>query len=380
MPLAMKPAVPTLMRAALAASLLIGAPLMGLVAAGRPVQPYLEFPPQTRFVTHAPFSWTAFAVIGLLVIVCSWPLVRLAAGTPPQETPRIRRHAFPWWGWAGLAGGAASWLLAWNRWPWFAPLQAHTFPMLWGCFILVVNALCRRRGGTCPMLAQPVRFALLFPASAVFWWLFEYLNRFVQNWYYTGADYPPLTYFTLASLSFATVLPAVVSVREWLLTFGRFQRQYQTKAGRPWRASRATALTLLGVSTGGLAGVGLWPDYLFPALWTAPLAIVLSLQMIGPGGPLLAALGRGRWPVWAAAALSGLICGFFWEMWNYHSLARWVYAVPWVDRFHIFEMPLLGYAGYLPFGIECALIGDMLLKPTYESVDSDANTTYGSFN
>jgi hypothetical protein len=29
-----------------------------------------------------------------------------------------------------------------------------------------------------------------------------------------------------------------------------------------------------------------------------------------------------------------------------------------VDRFPVFEMPLLGYAGYLPFGLEIALIGD----------------------
>ena len=364
------------MRAGLAALLLVGAPLAGLVAAGRPVRPYLEFPPQTRFVTHAPFSWTAFAAIGLLVIVCAWPLVRLATGTSPPQTPGQRRHAFPWWGWAALAGGAASWLLAWNRWPWFAPLQPHTFPMLWGSFILVVNALCHRRRGNCPMLAQPVRFILLFPASAAFWWLFEYLNRFVQNWYYTGADYPPLTYFTLASFSFATVLPAVVSVREWLLSFAPFQRRYHRRGLPSGPPRRIVALALLGVSTGGLAGVGLWPDYLFPLLWTAPLAILLSLQMLGPGGPLLAALGSGRWPVWAAAALSGLVCGFFWEMWNYHSLARWEYAVPWVERFHIFEMPLLGYAGYLPFGIECALVGDIVLKPAYGSVGNASNTTY----
>jgi hypothetical protein len=32
-----------------------------------------------------------------------------------------------------------------------------------------------------------------------------------------------------------------------------------------------------------------------------------------------------------------------------------------VDRFHLFEMPLLGYAGYLPFGWLCALIGDEVL-------------------
>ena len=32
------------------------------------------------------------------------------------------------------------------------------------------------------------------------------------------------------------------------------------------------------------------------------------------------------------------------------------------DRFRIFEMPLLGYAGYLPFGIECAAIAALVLK------------------
>ncbi len=360
----MKPFAEILLRAALMSLLLIGAPLLGLVAAGRPVAPYLEFPPHTRFVTHAPFSWTAFAVIGLLVLVCTWPLVRLVVRAVGSTSPSGRRHAFPWWGWVGLLGGAASWVLAWNRWGWFAPLQPHTFPMLWAAFILVVNALSHWRRGTCLMLAQPARFALLFPASAVFWWFFEYLNRFVQNWYYTGADYPPVTYFTLASLSFATVLPAVLSVRELLLSFSLFQGRYRSRHLPQWMPAPLIALALLAVATMGLAGVGLWPDYLFPLLWTAPLAILLGLQMLGRRGPLLAALGDGRWPVWAAAALAGLVCGFFWEMWNFHSLARWVYTVPWVDRFHLFEMPLLGYAGYLPFGLECALIGDVLIKPT----------------
>ena len=45
-------------------------------------------------------------------------------------------------------------------------------------------------------------------------------------------------------------------------------------------------------------------------------------------------------------------------MWNGHSLAKWVYAVPYVDAFHVFEMPLLGYAGYLPFGLACLAVGD----------------------
>jgi len=47
-------------------------------------------------------------------------------------------------------------------------------------------------------------------------------------------------------------------------------------------------------------------------------------------------------------------------MWNFYSLARWTYSVPLVHRFQIFEMPLLGYAGYLPFGLECVLAGSLM--------------------
>ena len=95
--------------------------------------------------------------------------------------------------------------------------------MLWSAFILVVNAASWRRQGTCLMLQRTRGFLLLFPASAVFWWFFEYLNRFVQNWQYAAAAYPAGVYFVLASVSFATVLPAVLSVREWLLSFPWFR-------------------------------------------------------------------------------------------------------------------------------------------------------------
>ena len=54
------------------------------------------------------------------------------------------------------------------------------------------------------------------------------------------------------------------------------------------------------------------------------------------------------------------MCGWFWELWNYRSLAKWEYSVPFVHRFQIFEMPVLGYAGYLPFGLECLVILEIL--------------------
>ena len=49
---------------------------------------------------------------------------------------------------------------------------------------------------------------------------------------------------------------------------------------------------------------------------------------------------------------AALLCGFFWEMWNYLAFPKWYYTIPFGQYAHIFEMPLLGYAGYLPFGLE----------------------------
>lgn len=60
-------------------------------------------------------------------------------------------------------------------------------------------------------------------------------------------------------------------------------------------------------------------------------------------------------------ALGTLVNGFFWEVWNYGSAHPaspitnpnyWMYDVPYVNVIHLFaEMPLLGYFGYLPFGV-----------------------------
>ena len=115
------------------------------------------------------------------------------------------------------------------------------------------------------------------------------------------------------------------------------------------------ALTL---AAGGLAGISLWPEVLFPLLWISPLIVIASIRTLNDTPTLLSATGQGNWQPLFLAAITALFCGFFWEMWNLFSLEKWIYTVPFVGRFHLFEMPLLGYAGYLPFGLECALIAE----------------------
>ena len=60
----------------------------------------------------------------------------------------------------------------------------------------------------------------------------------------------------------------------------------------------------------------------------------------------------GDWRPVVALALGALTCGFFWELWNFGSYPKWIYRVPIFGFWHVFEMPLLGYLGYVPFSWE----------------------------
>jgi hypothetical protein len=45
--------------------------------------------------------------------------------------------------------------------------------------------------------------------------------------------------------------------------------------------------------------------------------------------------------------------GLLWEGLNWGCGRGWIYTVPFFDRPKLFEMPLPGYLGYLPFFLEC---------------------------
>jgi hypothetical protein len=353
--------------------MLLGLPLFGLILVHKEIAPYLQFPPQTSYVRHAPFSWPAFVGYSLFVLAVIIPYITRGLRASDTEKPRpSQAFPFPWWGWLGILLGIVAWILAWSRFPWFSRFQPHTFTPLWIAYTTTINALTYRRTGHCMLLDRPRSFMLLFPASAAFWWFFEYLNRFVQNWYYVGSSFDAWEYFWYATLPFSTVLPAVVGTRQWILSFSWPERKFRNffPIKFPW--SKGVAWCTLFVTAAGLAGIGIWPNALFPLLWISPLLIIVSLQGIFEERHLFSAIPHGDWRQILCSALAALICGFFWEMWNYYSLAKWEYSVPFVHRFQLFEMPILGYAGYLPFGLQCALIADMVMKrPELREIGDD---------
>lgn len=357
-------------RIAFVVTLHLGLPLVGVLLAGQPLERYLEFPPRTRYVEHEPFSWSVFVVLAIAILGTVYPfVVRISSSlartsdlgsrrsSVTLHASRVTRHVLPWWGWLGVGLTAVAWVLAWTRFSWFEPFQPFTFTPLWLGYIVIVNAWTFARTGRCMMLDRPRYFLLLFPLSSAFWWFFEYLNRFVQNWYYMGLqEFTPLEYFIHATIPFSTVLPAVLGTTEWLASYPRLSAGLDK-----WRPIRMANAKLIGWSvlvlgSGGLIGIGLWPNYLFPLVWVAPLLLITALQAVSGEETIFSSLAYGDWrPLWLPA-MAALLCGFLWEMWNVKSLAHWEYAIPFVHRFQIFQMPILGYAGYLPFGLECVAV------------------------
>ena len=354
------------------------------------------FHPEKLWNCRRPFRWGAFVGLAAFTALCLWPFVKRAVRAccglgveNPQLTTHnsqltthnsqlTTRNRFPWWGWTGLAVLAGGWILSWNgHFGWFTPLPVRaqvqiSYAPIWAGFILVMNALCVKRSGHSPMTDHPWAYAATFPASSLFWWFFEFLNRYVWNWYYVGiAELSAVEYTVYATVCFASVLPAVCAVAAWLHTFRAFDDSVYSGMARVNLRRPGWCAFLFVLATTGLTGIVFFPDFAYPLIWISPLTVFILVQFLLGERSVLDLFARGNWSVFFRFGLASLICGLCWETWNFYAYAKWVYSVPWVHRFQIWEMPLVGFAGYLPFGVECAAVTAWILPALVENGEGE---------
>ena len=109
-----------------------------------------------------------------------------------------------------------------------------------------------------------------------------------------------------------------------------------------------------------MALVFIWPKFFYPLVWLSIFFILEPINIWRSKRHFLESLKSGDWRPVISLSTGALICGFFWEMWNYYSSPKWIYHTPGADFFPIFEMPLLGYFGYLPFAWELFALRNVL--------------------
>jgi hypothetical protein len=256
-------------------------------------------------------------------------------------------RSWPVRGWIGLLLVAVCWPLNWTM-PGIR--TAGLFFPLWLGYILLMDALVWARAGQSLWSRSRKNFLLLFCFSSPTWWLFELINLRTGNWEYRGRElFSPLTFNLLCTIAFSTVMPAVFETAELIQTF-RWTRRF--KAGPRLPATLRLFVRLFVAGLAMLISLLIWPRIFYPFTW---ISLVLILEPINrwTGRPnFFETLSEGDWRLVFSLALGALLCGFFWEMWNYYSFPKWVYHTPGAEFLHIFEMPLLGYGGYIPFALE----------------------------
>jgi hypothetical protein len=239
------------------------------------------------------------------------------------------------------------WPVAWLQ---TRPLSDFSFFPLWLGYILLIDGVIEFHTGTSLLVRSKRKFVLLFLGSTPFWWIFEWMNRYLDNWHYTSpVKYSTLVYVLLASIAFSTVIPAVLEMSELVASFGVGERLPSLPALR-LRPLAVVALHLLGWVM--LVSVINFPHYMFPFAWLSVFFIIEPINALLGQRSIASFVRDGNWAALWNIMLATLITGFFWEMWNEFSMPKWTYSVPFVGSFHLFEMPILGYTGYLPFGLE----------------------------
>ncbi len=257
------------------------------------------------------------------------------------------KSKFPVHGWLGLGLILVFWILNWTL---QGPRTQWGFFPLWLGYCLTIDGLVFRRTGTSLLKRGLRRYMGLFLVSTSAWWIFELLNIRTQNWVYIGAEiFTPFEFALWTTLSFTTVLPAVFGSAELCASFDFVKR---LKPGPRIDTNKQTTLVFFLVGWIMLALLLIWPHIFFLFIWVSPYFILEPIN-VWSGNRSLADWTQHRdWRPVIALWLGVLVTAFFWEMWNYYSYPKWVYHVAWGNWLHVFEMPLLGYGGYLPFALE----------------------------
>jgi hypothetical protein len=181
--------------------------------------------------------------------------------------------------------------------------------------------------------------------------LFEALNVRTQNWVYEGiSSLTPLQYTFWTTLSFTTVIPAVFGSAELVASFAFVKRL--GGHGPLIRPNKVTTISFFIAGWVMLAAMLTWPRLFFPFLWLSVYFILEPLNVWLGNRSLAEHTRHGDWRPVISLWLGVLLTAFFWEMWNFYAYPKWVYHVAWGGWLKVFEMPLLGYGGYLPFSLE----------------------------
>lgn len=221
-------------------------------------------------------------------------------------------------------------------------------PIQWTGLILFLDGLHRWRTGRSWILDAPLEFAFLCVISVGSWLVFEWYNLALQNWRYLNLPDNPWIRYTGYVWAFATISPGMFLIYQALDDF--------LPGEDPGHAPQLPSPVFWGFVIFGAACLII--PIIWPSTWMTPLVWMGFAFFLDPiNGRLgersfLSEFFTGHFRSMPLMFLAGLIAGFLWEFWNFWAHAKWEYDVPYWGHIKLFEMPILGFLGFMPFIIE----------------------------
>ena len=232
----------------------------------------------------------------------------------------------------------------------------------WWPYIFFVDWLVKRRTGNSLLMDRTKEFLWLIPWSTFFWLIFEWFNLFLKNWHYINIISSLPLRWTGYFLSFGTVLTGLFETYELLASYNILNPYKDTATVYTYHLPDARKLYpwFLTLGTLFLALPLAYPRYSFPLIWGAFVFLLEPINHALGSPSLLREWENGSLRKFFLLLLSGLICGFLWEFWNFWAQSKWIYTVPFVGNIKLFEMPVAGFLGFPPFAVECYCLASFL--------------------
>ncbi|RMD92098.1 MAG: hypothetical protein D6813_06455 [Calditrichaeota bacterium] len=252
-------------------------------------------------------------------------------------------------GWIGLVIMAVSQVLLIRD---HSLIKTWFTPLMWTGYVLFLDALIYRIQQKSYVVNYLRSFLFMLGYSIICWLMFEGYNLHLKNWAYVGLPENLFVRSIGYVWAFATIFPGILFTSKIIDLTGIFEKI-------KIKSLSITAKFLIILFAVGLIFV-LFPlmvpanvaVYLFALVWVGFIFLLEPINYLIGAKSLLRDLEDGKLAKWLSLFLSGIICGFLWEFWNYWSTAKWVYVFPFLTRPKIFEMPLFGFLGFLPFAVE----------------------------
>ncbi len=234
------------------------------------------------------------------------------------------------------------------------PFANWYFPLVWYGYILTIDALIYKLRKNSLISNRFPQFLGMVIISSLFWWVFEFINISVKNWDYKVLENLVVSsklnlHIIMGTLSFSTVLPAFFETVELIRSIHLFENK---KLKKSYKISKKFIHTMIFIGVLCFIVPLLLPKFTFPLIWLSFFFILDPINYMHKQPSIIGHLKDRNLTIPLSLLTAGIVMGFLWEFWNYHAAIKWIYDIPFVGFFKIFEMPVLGYLGYFPFAFE----------------------------